>query len=49
MRDSETAIEKMAIGHHIGDKGHVKERVRHVRSGDVEENQEYINLEEGEI
>ena len=48
VRDSQAAIEKMAIGRHIGDKGQVKERVRHINSGDMEENQEYINLDEGQ-
>ena len=47
MRDSESGIEKMAIAHHIGERGHMIERSRNRRTGDSAENQEYINLEEG--
>eukprot|EP00105_Crassostrea_gigas_P011181 XP_011426737.1 PREDICTED: myeloid leukemia factor 2-like [Crassostrea gigas] len=46
-RDSERGTEKMAIGHHIRDRAHVVERTRR-RGGDIEENQELINLDEGE-
>lgn len=44
-RDSERGTEKMAIGHHIRDRAHVVERTR-CRGGDIEENQELINLDE---
>lgn len=44
-RDSERGTEKMAIGHHIRDRAHVVERTRR-RGGDIEENQELINLDE---
>jgi len=37
----------LAIGHHIGDRAHIVERKQNVYSGDQEENQEYINLEDG--
>lgn len=47
VRDSETGIEKLAVGHHINSRGHVIQRQRNRRTGDHEENQEYINLEEG--
>ncbi|KAG2470265.1 ENOG enolase, partial [Polypterus senegalus] len=48
MRDSESGLERMSIGHHIGERGHVMERSRNRRTGDREERQDYINLEEGE-
>ena len=47
MRDSEAAIEKLSVGRYMADRGHVEERQRNTRSGDVEENQEYLNIDEG--
>lgn len=49
MQDSRTGTKKMAIGHHIGERGHVIEREQNVLSGDSEEHQEFINLEEEEV
>lgn len=46
MRDSESGLERMAIGHHIGERGHVMERSRNRLTGDREERQDYFNLEE---
>ncbi|KAM6967791.1 myeloid leukemia factor 2 isoform 1-T1 [Aplochiton taeniatus] len=48
MRDSESGVERLAIGHHIWDRGHVMERSRNRRTGDREERDDYINLEESE-
>lgn len=48
MRDSESGFERMAIGHHIGDRAHIMERSRNRRTGDREERQDFINLEESE-
>ncbi len=48
MRDSESGLERMAIGHHIGERGHVMERSRNRHTGDREERQDYFNLEESE-
>ncbi|KAJ8334428.1 hypothetical protein SKAU_G00400670 [Synaphobranchus kaupii] len=48
MRDSESGVERLAIGHHIRERGHVMERSRNHRTGDREERQDYINLEENE-
>jgi hypothetical protein len=45
--DSRTGVKKMAIGHHIGERGHVLEREHNVYSGEQEEHQEFINLDEG--
>ncbi|XP_043252151.1 myeloid leukemia factor isoform X4 [Colletes gigas] len=46
--DSHTGVKKMAIGHHIGERAHILEREHNVRSGEQEERQEFINLEEEE-
>lgn len=46
VRDSERGVEKIAVGHHINDRGHVIERSR--VNGQMSENQEYINLDEEE-
>ncbi|XP_053981564.1 myeloid leukemia factor isoform X1 [Hylaeus volcanicus] len=46
--DSRTGVKKMAIGHHIGERAHILEREHNVRSGEQEERQEFINLEEEE-
>ncbi|XP_051577230.1 myeloid leukemia factor 2-like isoform X1 [Myxocyprinus asiaticus] len=48
MRDSESGLERMAIGHHIGERGHVMERSRNRLTGDREERQDFFNLEESE-
>lgn len=45
--DSRTGVKKMAIGHHIGERAHIMEREHNVRSGEQEERQEFINLDEG--
>ncbi|KAK9729324.1 Myelodysplasia-myeloid leukemia factor 1-interacting protein [Popillia japonica] len=46
--DSRTGTKKMAIGHHIGERAHIVEREQNYRSGDQEERQEFINLDEEE-
>jgi len=47
-RNSETGVDRMAIGHHIYDRGHVVERSRNRRTNDQEENQEFLNMDEEE-
>ena len=47
MRDSEQGIEKVAVGHHIGERAHLIERQRDTNSGDQEENQDFVNLDTG--
>lgn len=47
-RDSASGLERIAIGHHINDRGHVIERSRNNRTGDEDENQEFINIDEEE-
>lgn len=46
--DSMTGTKKMSIGHHIGERGHVVEREQNVQTGDQEERQDFINLDEDE-
>ncbi|XP_017321242.1 myeloid leukemia factor 2 [Ictalurus punctatus] len=48
LRDSESGMERMSIGHHIGDRAHVMERSRNAHTGDQEHRQDFINLEESE-
>ncbi|CAH1406396.1 unnamed protein product [Nezara viridula] len=46
--DSRTGVKKMSIGHHIHDRAHIIEREQNVFSGEQEERQDFINLEEEE-
>ncbi|CAD5119874.1 DgyrCDS8457 [Dimorphilus gyrociliatus] len=48
VRDSSRGVEKMAIGHHIGDRAHIIERKKNTKTGDMEENKDLINLDEDE-
>jgi len=36
----------MAIGRHLNDRGHVITRQKNTRTGDMEENQDYLNFDE---
>lgn len=46
--DSRTGLKKMSIGHHIHDRAHIIEREQNVFSGEQEERQDFINLDEEE-
>lgn len=48
LRDSESGLERLAIGHHIGARAHIVERSQNRRTGDREERQDFINLDESE-
>ncbi|KAM9126967.1 myeloid leukemia factor 1 isoform 3-T3 [Pangshura tecta] len=48
LKDSESGLEKMAIGHHIHDRTHVIKKSKNNKTGDQELNQEFINLDESE-
>ncbi|NXO97983.1 MLF1 factor, partial [Certhia brachydactyla] len=48
LKDSESGLEKIAIGHHIQDRAHVVKKSRNAKTGDEEMNQEFINLDESE-
>lgn len=47
VQDSRSGLKKMAIGHHIGERAHIIEREQNMRSGQREERQDFINLDEG--
>lgn len=46
VKDSESGLEKMAIGHHIQDRGHVVEKKYNKKSGEKELNQNFQNMDE---
>lgn len=46
VQDSMNGVKKMAIGHHIGERAHIIEKEQDLQSGQLEERQEFINLEE---
>ncbi|KAH0624110.1 hypothetical protein JD844_007497 [Phrynosoma platyrhinos] len=48
LKDSESGLEKMAIGHHIQDRAHVVQKAKNNKTGDEELNQEFVNLDETE-
>lgn len=48
VQDTRTGMQKMAIGHHLSDRGHVIEKSRNRFTGEEDECQEYINIEEDE-
>lgn len=48
VQDSRSGTKKMAIGHHIGERAHIIEREQNVRTGEHEERQDYINLDDEE-
>lgn len=41
-------MEKMSIGHHIQDRGHVIEKKRNHKTGEREFNQDFQNMDECE-
>ncbi|XP_069752856.1 myeloid leukemia factor 1 isoform X2 [Narcine bancroftii] len=46
LKDSESGIEKLSIGHHIKDRAHVIQKIRNQKTGDEEVDQEFVNLNE---
>ncbi|XP_043115458.1 myeloid leukemia factor 1 isoform X2 [Puntigrus tetrazona] len=48
LKDSESGLEKMSIGHHIQDRGHVIERKENRKTGEKELNQDFQNMDETE-
>uniref|UniRef100_UPI0037E97B18 myeloid leukemia factor 1 n=1 Tax=Semicossyphus pulcher TaxID=241346 RepID=UPI0037E97B18 len=48
LKDSESGVEKMSIGHHIQDRGHVVEKKFNKKTGEKECNQDFQNLDESE-
>ncbi|XP_047584826.1 myeloid leukemia factor 1 isoform X3 [Lutra lutra] len=48
MRDSDSGLEKMAVGHHLHDRAHVIKKSKNNKTGDEEVNQEFINMNESD-
>ncbi|XP_039713656.1 myeloid leukemia factor 1 isoform X1 [Pteropus medius] len=48
LRDSDSGLEKMAVGHHLHDRAHVIQKSKNNRTGDEEVNQEFINMNESD-
>ncbi|XP_063061961.1 myeloid leukemia factor 1 isoform X2 [Engraulis encrasicolus] len=48
LKDSESGVEKMSIGHHIQDRGHLVEKKRNHKTGEREFNQDFQNMDESE-
>uniref|UniRef100_A0A6I8PZV4 Myeloid leukemia factor 2 n=1 Tax=Xenopus tropicalis TaxID=8364 RepID=A0A6I8PZV4_XENTR len=48
VRDSNSGMEQMSIGHHIRDRSHIVQRSHNRRTGDQEERQEFINMDEND-
>lgn len=48
IKDSESGLEKMSIGHHIQDRGHTMEKKLNNKTGEKEFNQDFQNLDETE-
>jgi hypothetical protein len=48
VEDSTSGTRKMAIGHHIGERSRILEKEQNVRTGQREEREELINLEDSE-
>ncbi|XP_050298263.1 myeloid leukemia factor isoform X2 [Anthonomus grandis grandis] len=46
--DSVTGTKKMAIGHHIGERAHIIEKEQNMHTGNREEREDFINLDEDE-
>uniref|UniRef100_A0A667YKQ6 Myeloid leukemia factor 1 n=1 Tax=Myripristis murdjan TaxID=586833 RepID=A0A667YKQ6_9TELE len=46
LRDSESGLEKMSIGHHIQDRGHVVEKKQNKKTGEREFIQDFQNMDE---
>eukprot|EP00795_Rhopilema_esculentum_P006691 gene6691-12248_t len=46
VRDSQSGVEKMALGQHIGDRGHEYQRSRNRRTGEEEEVRNFVNMDE---
>lgn len=48
VQDSASGKKKMAIGHHLGEKAHVVEKEQNMHTGQREEREDFINLDESE-
>lgn len=48
VRDSRTGHQELAIGHHIRDKSHMKKKSKNVYTGEEEQVEDFVNLDEAE-
>ncbi|XP_068111322.1 myeloid leukemia factor 2 [Hyperolius riggenbachi] len=48
MRDSDSGVEQMSIGHHIGERSRIMQRSHNRLTGDREERQDFINMDEND-
>lgn len=48
VQDSTTGKKKMAIGHHLGERAHVVEKEQNLHTGEREEREDFINLDESD-
>lgn len=48
VQDSQSGIKKMAIGHHIDNRSKIIEKEQNIHTGEQEERQEFINLDESD-
>jgi myeloid leukemia factor 1 len=48
LRDSRTGQQALEIGHHLRDKAHIKKKSRNVYTGEEEQTEDLVNLEEHE-
>ena len=46
VRDSESGLHKMAVGHHIGERGHVIEKSRNTKNDTEEQKQDFYGIDE---
>lgn len=44
--DTSTGLQKMSIGHHLGDRAHIIEKSQNKLTGQQDECEEFINLDE---
>lgn len=46
VRDSRRHLEKMAVGRHIGDRGHVMQKSRNMKTNEMEQHQDLFGINE---
>jgi len=49
VRDSWTGRQEMQVGHHIQDKAHLVKKSRNAYTGQLEEEEDFVNVEEDEV
>lgn len=48
VQDSRSGLKKMEVGRHLGERGHIREKEENMFTGQREENEDFINLDESE-